>query len=545
MDAMTPTDIQARLATVRQARQGKEATLNTIRAYLRPDTPSFTNQRRPETVKRSHILDNLGEEASEVLASYIYGALFPQDMKFFEFGTTDGEGDRLSYAAKLHLEDDTTQMREKAFADPNSNFTSAMSDWLQDFVDFAYAVVFIEEKPGQPPIFNKLDPAECYLVQSSAGIYTELWRAFRLTAKQALEDYPTGLSQKVIDAAGDPKSMDQEFDFVHAVYPRADGVAEDNNPKKKPWASVTFDVSGAKVVRESGYSEQPFMAAAWSGRLYGRGPGERAINSIILLQRELACQIEGAETLMQPPVVVPDDGILGNIKMYRGAVMVARSEWLMAGRNPIQPVSTGARVDIAEAMIDGVRERIRSHFYNDKLLMGRDPRMTATQTLEEKETLSKIMAKPFSRIEKGLLAVMMPRVHGILRHNGWLKEPPADLIDVPVKVKYLSLFARQQQVTDARAISQYMEVGLQLDQIDPGVRARTIDLDKASAAVADALGVPMHIRVSPRDAAAMKEQDRQARSQAQQTDTAVKMANAAAQAGAASERMSRAGAPAN
>ena len=195
-----------------------------------------------------------------------------------------------------------------------------------------------------------------------------------------------------------------------------------------------------------------------------------------------------------------------------------------AGRSgdAITPLVTGGNIPIGEAMLEGLRNRIRMVFFNDQLQLIGGNNMTATEIVERTNRMMRLMGPVLGRMESEFLGPFINRSFGVLFRQGRLPEVPEELQtgeEVEIDIEYVSPLAKAQRQTDIQGISQAMEMAGPMSQINPGV-LEVINAEEAFRYVANLLGVPAKLLNSQEELKEQREKQQQAEVAAQQMQQA-------------------------
>jgi hypothetical protein len=264
------------------------------------------------------------------------------------------------------------------------------------------------------------------------------------------------------------------------------------------YASCIVSLTDRALISESGYAELPYMIARWSkdaGETYGRGPGWNALADTKMLHAMSKTVIKAAQKVVDPPLLVADDGVVMPVRTVPGGLNFGR----MDGRGDfIKPLVTGARLDIGIEMMEQRRQAVRGAFYADVLQVMRDPRMTAAQVYEISAELMRVMGPVLGRLQSEFLGPMIARTFAILLRQGGLPPAPAAVAGARISIEYVSPFARAQKAGQAQAVLRTYEPALRLAQAEPALMDN-LDHDEALRTLADANGLPLKV-LRPREA---------------------------------------------
>jgi len=141
--------------------------------------------------------------------------------------------------------DDASDVLHAVFEGPQHGFVTAQTEKYLDLIYYGTGGMFIDEVPGTGPLFRSYPLQELWLTENGKGKVDGLDRRFKISAVQAVQEFEDP-SAEVMAAASDPAKMDDEFEFIHSVFPREErnhGASDDRN---MAFASIYVDVKAKK-----------------------------------------------------------------------------------------------------------------------------------------------------------------------------------------------------------------------------------------------------------------------------------------------------------
>ena len=97
--------------------------------------------------------------------------------------------------------------------------------------------------------------------------------------------------------------------------------------KEKKFASLDIHLDSKTVCRESGFEELPYVIGRFekaSGELWGRSPADIAMPDIKTINKIRELELKGLATAVHPPLIAPDQGIIGTFRMTPSAINNSR-----------------------------------------------------------------------------------------------------------------------------------------------------------------------------------------------------------------------------
>jgi len=225
----------------------------------------------------------------------------------------------------------------------------------------------------------------------------------------------------------------------------------------------------------------------------GRSPAMVALPDVKMLNLMSKTIIQAAQKMIDPPLLVPDDGFLLPIRTQPGGLNFYRA----GSRDTITPLNTGANIPIGLSMEDQRRQAIRSAFYVDQLLVGGSPNMTATEVIQRQEERMRVIGPVLGRLMNEMLRPLIDRVFALMVRENLLAPAPEILQGQDVDIEYVSPLARAQKSSSLNNTLKALEVLMPLSQALPV--GDHIDPDGLVRHITEALGVPKTTLKSQRE----------------------------------------------
>ena len=512
-----------RFDTLRTQRSVWESHWQQIADYCLPRKADITKRRQEGDKRTELIFDATAIHAVELLAASLHGMLTNASTPWFTL--TYSEPDmRANDAAMEWLEAATARMYE---AFHRSNFQQEIHELYYDLVTFGAGCIYVEEDNETGIRFSTRHIAEVYLTENASGRVDTIFRKYKQTARAWADQFgEEALPSRVAKALEkDPYEM---FEVVHVVMPRGERDIGKIGQENMPVASIYFDPDTKTLLKESGYFEQAFMTPRFlkdSVSTYGRSPAMSCLSDIKMLNKMSETTIRAAQVQINPPLMVPDDGMISPIRTRPGGINYYRS----GTRDRIEPLVTGSSIPIALNMEEQRRQAIRSAFYVDQLISAQDgPRKTATQVLQENEERMRLIGPVMGRLQAELLQPLINRSFALMNRRGMFEAAPEEMQGEEIEIQYVSPLAKAHKQTDLQSIMRALEVMGQVAQIAPVMDH--IDPKGLIDHLLDTLVVPAKVRRSDSEVAFAQQQREQQMAEQQEMQQAMQAAQAAGQA---------------
>lgn len=453
--------------------------------------------------KVAKLLDGTATDSARMLASALMSGMTPANAQWLNL-----DSELLPDDAAAWLSTCATLVWENIHA---ANFDAEGYESNLDVVCAGWFVLYIDEDRDEGGLsFQQWLLSQCYVASTRRdGIVDTIYRCYQLTAAQAVKEFgEKNVSEKIRDAA--KKSPDDKFEFMHCIFPRETYVMNARLAKNLRFASYNIEVSGKRIVRESGYHEFPCCVPRWMkipGTSYGIGPVYDALPDCKELNETKRMEKAAQDLAIAGMWIAEDDGVLNprTVKVGPRRIIVANST------DSMKPLLTGADFNVAFSAEDRLQASIRKIMMADQLQPQDGPAMTATEVHVRVALIRQLLGPVYGRFQAEYLQPLVERCFGLAYRAGAFPPAPESLQDANFNVRYISPLARAQQLENVTAIERLGANVANLAQVSPEV-TDLIDADEATRVISDALGVPAKV-IRTSDAV---EQLRQQRQQAQQ-----------------------------
>jgi hypothetical protein len=442
---------------------------------------------RTKGEKRTEVLfDSTAITANNLLAASLQGTLTSPSLPWFSVKLRD-ETLNENREVQLWLEDTAKRMYDTF---NETNFNTEVHEMYLDICSIGTAALFVEE--GNRGFdtdgihFNTLHIAEYYIQENINGKVDTLYRKYKLTARQAVQEFgEENVGEKILQAA--KEKPDQKFNFIHAVEPTEDYKrATGKTSTRLPFHSCHVCEEDKMVVRTGGYNEFPYLVPRWSkatGEIFGRSPSYNALPDIKTLNKAVEIGLKAWAKAIDPPLLVQDDGVVGRVRMTPAGITVIRND------GAVKPLQIGSNWQITDLKENQLRTAIRQAYYSDQLQLQEGPQMTATEVQVRYELMQRLLGPTLGRFQSEFLNPLIERVFGIMYRAGALMPEPDIIKGSKIDVEYLGPLARSQRMEEAVSIERLYQLAMNVAQVDPAIMDN-INHDEAIRLRGNLLGVP-------------------------------------------------------
>lgn len=472
--SVDPKKIVDRFNQMKTDRSQFDNTFEDIVKLVRPNTNSFQGSNTPGDEKGKEMYDSTAPWAAEQLAGGLNTFLTSPTERWFSLSTAKDPNVLTVPRPILAWLERVSDIIYSEYARPDANFHSAIHEGYLDLSSFGTGVLYQEYSMEKGSLCFYCYPlASCYFSEGKDGVANFIIREFEFSVRQLLDKFPDTLPKHVREE----KNLEKKFKILHCVMPRTERHVGKLDGLNKAFASVYILKEGHVLLSEGGYDSMPYHVARWtkvSGETYGRSPAWTALPDIRVLNTMARVVLKAGQKIVDPPLMVPDDGFLMPIKTSPGSLI-----FFTPGTDPIIPLETKGRPDIGLDMMDQKREAITRMFYVDYIIrQKKKERQSATEIQDERGEMLRQMAPMLGRISKEWLSPILRRSFMLLHAVGRIPEPPMELLqyNYAMAIEYTSPAAKAQLEAKANTMGRYIQEVTPLASLDPSV-LDAIDLD--------------------------------------------------------------------
>lgn len=474
--------------------------------HIVPRKEDVITTRSPGDQRNSDLYDTTAILANEMLASALHGMLTNPETKFFEITFGDPKLD-----SDEEVKNWTQDCGDRMFRVlNNTNFQTEIYEIYIDLGAIGTACLYMGEHDESVVHFSARALKEIRIDENNLGLIDVVYRLFKWRPEQIIQEFGEDACPYTVLQAAEKNSQDQ-LEIIHAVEP-----LDQKNEKNHNFKS-TYVIKNSKFILKGkngkdGFREFPYAVPRWSktsGEKYGRGPGMSMLADIRMVNAMMLTVITGAQKTIDPPLMVQDDGVIGQVRLTPGGLTIVRP-----GSDMIKPLITDARVDFGQKMVEDVRGRIRAGFYVDQLQLQDGPQMTAEEVKQRTEEKLRLMGPVLGRQHFELLKPLITRLFDIMYRKNLLPKAPTKIQGMNFEVRYSSLIARAQRMSEGQNIARAMQLLAPLAQMKPEMMD-VVDTDAVSRFVWGVYGNPHALLLSKRDLDAKRKGQQMAMQDAQ------------------------------
>lgn len=403
---------------------------------------------------------------------------------------------------------------------PRANFASQYHENYMQLGAFGTGSIFVDEDPGGGIRYRAIHLGEIYFSENHQGVIDTVFRKFEMSAHaaQTKPEWQGKLPEKIAKA----KDPYMDFQFLHVVKPRENVDPNRADAEGMPYMSMYISLEGKKELSSGGYNTFPYPISRYvtaPREVYGRSPAMLVLPDIKMLNEMSKTDIAAVHKLVDPPLLLNDDGLLGgggmNVSLAPGALNFGGVNG--QGQQLIQPLVTGARVDIAEEKMERRRKTINDAFLVTLFqILVDNPSMTATEAMMRAQEKGALLGPAMGRQQSESLGPMIERELDILQRQGALPPLPGLLLEAQgeYEIEYESPMNRLQRAEELVGISRTLEIAAPFAQIDPTIM-QVFNGPEVVRLAAEVNGVPQKVLRTSEEVEEMQNAQREADAQSQ------------------------------
>ncbi len=478
-DPLAPQEIIRRSDRLRGERSTTESHWQEVADYIMPSR-EFT-QSSAAGSKRGTLIYHTGPVmAAEQMAGALHGMLTSPALRWFAL-RPDDEGMLDDQDAQVWFDAATDRMY-RMFTSPMARFDLHLHENYLDQSAFGNSVLFMPDRMRSGIGFKALPLAECFMSENDDDMIDTMYRCFKMRCADIVEKWSKDVPEDMRREATD--RPDDKWDCIHALMP---------DPKNKGGyvGQYVLKRNMQALGDTERYEDKPFVGARWSkrsGESMGCGPGMNALPDVKALNKLEEEHLRGVMLANAPPLAMPDDGFIQTLSQQPRALNYYRNE-NQGFEDRVFPILTGARPEVAMEKIANMEQRISTAFYIQWMNLPFKPNMTATEVIQRRDEMLRLMGPMVARLQTELLGPVIERTFGVLWRNGMLPPPPTSLSGVKWHVEYTSPLALAQKSSDASAALSFLEVVMNIAKGDPTALDK-VDMDQFLDFLGNRMGAP-------------------------------------------------------
>jgi len=414
--------------------------------YCLPQRESFYEE-SPAQKRTDKIFDETAVVGIQEFASRLQAGIVPTFARWanFEAGVEIPEESKEKVNAQL---DNITQFVFETLS--NSNFNQEVHEAFMDLA-VGTGCLLVEGGDAVNPLkFSAIPLPHLILNNGPDNKIDTVFRKRMCKLNEIKVIYPKADIPEEIMSTMNPEKKCTLIDGVYRVY---------DEPNVEKYKHCVILLEKKIIIFDEifeGVGSNPYITFRWnkaSGEVYGRGPIFNAISAIKTCNLTIQLILENAQMAISGIYQVEDDGIVNpdNIALVPGSLIP-----IAPNSRGLQPINTAGRFDVAQLVLDDMRQNIKKALYMETLGRPEGTPMTATEVAERMADLSRQIGSSFGRLQSEFVIPVLRRVIRILKEQGRIELPMINGREV--KVQAISPLARSQYQQDISDINRFHEI---------------------------------------------------------------------------------------
>lgn len=445
-----------------------------LSAHIAPECGVFSfseSEANRGRTDRSKILDGHPCRVARDFAAGMQSVATPKSRPWFRTGTQDIDLMEFQPVKSwLKIVDDVLQ-----FIFNQSNLYTVLPTSYLELGVFGVSAIAVLDSFSSVLRFRPFTIGEFMLARNHEGVADVMARKYHMTAREMVMAFGQGrVSQQVLAAFNGSKPLTQ-FPVTHVVRPNMSPGKRTPFSKDKAFNSIYYEPGVKSTLLESGFDYFPFLVPASNRigtRVYGSGLGQVALPDVKSLYKLKAKLFLGVDKMVDPPLASSGTAKASLINSMPGGISFDQD--IQGGGQGLRALYE-VRPDLASgnAMVQDLRDQIRSAFYNDLFLMlaKSDRREITAREVAERHEEKLLMLAPLSEaIHSEMLDPLIDIAFAKAMEHGLIPPPPQELRGQDLKVEYIDLLTQAQKMVGLTASEQLAGFVGNISAIFPEVR---------------------------------------------------------------------------
>ncbi|MCA8480489.1 hypothetical protein LGN35_21340 [Burkholderia multivorans] len=494
-DAKLLQALNADHGRMKEKRQSYEATWNDVIDFLMPRLDKFGQLPRPDSEKgrerSQRMFDSTAPLALRNFVAAMDSMITPATQLWHRLKASNDVLNE-NAAVKAYLQEVVRVLFAVRYR-WQGGFVTQMGATYQSVGLFGPGALMIEHDVGQGIVYRNVPMQRLWFAENNAGIIDKTHVQWELTLRQAAQRFGReNLSPSMQSAL--ERDPEKSAIFYHIVEPRADRDPRKLDGRNMRFGSYWLDEGRDRIIQNSGFRTFPFAIGRFyvgTGDAYGGSPACDAMPDTRMVNEMAKTNIRGAQKLIDPPLLVSEDGVLEGFDLRSGSLNWGGLD--EKGNEMVKPLLMGKQAQIGIEFTQDTRQTINQWFYVTLFQILVDSGdMTATEVLQRAQEKGVLLAPTLGRTQSELLGPLIERELDILAEAAQLPEMPRELINAGanVEIEYDSPLNKAMRAGESAATLQWLQQLSVVAQFDLRAMKAPNGL-RIARMLADAGGVPV------------------------------------------------------
>ena len=375
-----------------------------------------------------------------------------------------------------------------------SNFYNIIQEFFLDYICFGTATFLMLPDVQDGVRFISTPVEQINRVEDGRGRLNEIYRNFRLTARQAINLWGGNAGRSVNEAV--IKKPFQEFEFVHYVGPRHERDEGKTDALNMPFKSVWIAKKDEHLINESGFMSMPYISEVFyrdSSDPNGFSPTMDVFADIKLANAVKRTLIRKAMKDTDPPLNAPAKGYVLPLN-FNPAGMNYRDPNLPTDSIATMPTGPKGSFVIGKDFLEMIQNDIRDGlfvtlFQSLNAITKQMPIIEVQKIIADNMSL---LGPVINRATNGALGPTIINLFNMKIRNNELPPAPEILEDQEFAPIYLSPLAKAQRSSEIGQVEAFMADVQAIGGVLPNAYDK-VDEDKTIDLLAKMRGVSSEI----------------------------------------------------
>jgi hypothetical protein len=412
--------------------------------YTMPGREAFYDE-APGEKRTDRIFDETAVVGIQEFASRLQAGITPTFGRWINLKAGIEIPPQIAPAVDEQLDEITNYIFEVLHA---SNFNQEVHESFMDLAIGTGVMLVNEGTSTNPIVFNSIPLPHVYLNSGPDNKIDCVYRKRQIRLGDIKILYPDAELESLEDKiANDGDAKCTVIEGTMRNY---------KDPNKEVYDYVVCVKDFEQIIFEDqfeGQGSNPFITFRWnkaSGEVYGRGPVFNAMSAIKTTNLTIELILENAQMNISGIYQLEDDGVINpdNIQLVPGTIIP-----VAPGSRGLVPINGAGRFDVAQLVLDDMRQNIRKALYMETLGPTKGTPMSATEVAERMADLSRQIGSSFGRLQSEFIMPLIRRVIYILKKQGRIELP--SLNNKEIKIIPESPLSRAQNEQDIADVNRF------------------------------------------------------------------------------------------
>lgn len=396
-----------------------------VSEYMFSRRQNFNETNQPGAFLHNDIFTSLPQNALQVAASTVLGALWPNAAKTIKIVKPPRAPD--TEEVKDYYNKQTERLTHY-MDDPSSGLLLALQDYMLDVFAFGSSAVavFAGDDINQSPLsYQSWSLKEMSFDEDEKGFIDTVHRREKITIRNLVRRF--GLENISAESLERYNNGDEEgtVEILHAIEPRLPESRLKFGSPDMPVASIHFEWNTGHILRESGFMSMPVIAARFykaMNEVRGRSPAMMALPAVIQLNIIRQAYNVACEKTLNPPLWMLNDGVPGGfLDRSAGANNILNPSPRNGSSAPVGTLYTVGDMRFTDNLMEKLENEITQCLLLDRLLdLNNETTMTAAETQIRERLRGESLAPIYARQKVEFFTPLVERSYSVVLDTGLL-----------------------------------------------------------------------------------------------------------------------------